>query len=261
MRSVGVDSWAVDYGLVDATGASWRSPVCYRDERTASVLADVFERVPRAEMFARTGIQFLDFNTLFQLHAHCAKACPPARAAAADPRPAALSAHRRGVGEHTNATTTQLGPRARRTGTESCSSGWGCPRGCWPRSCPPGTRLGPLRPAIAAELGLEGARVVAPATHDTGERGGGHAAAARLGLHLVGHLVAGRRGARRPLLTPRSRATNFTNEGGAYGTIRFLKNVMGLWMLERAGRNGRARTRSRPRVAAGRGGAPTGRQR
>jgi len=77
--SVGIDSWGVDYGLIDADGNLVEDPICYRDERTAGVMEQVFERTPRDEIFARTGIQFLAFNTLFQLFAH-ARSGIPARA-------------------------------------------------------------------------------------------------------------------------------------------------------------------------------------
>src|SRR5205823_14735181 len=76
IRSIGVDSWGVDYGLIDADGQLIELPICYRDERTQGVMEEVFMRVPREEIFRRTGIQFLQFNTLFQLYAHAREVIP-----------------------------------------------------------------------------------------------------------------------------------------------------------------------------------------
>src|SRR5436190_9673158 len=109
IQSVGVDSWGVDYGLIDVKGHLAELPVCYRDERTQSVMEEVLVRLPRAEIFRRTGIQFLQFNTLFQLYAHAREGIP-------------INAHKlllipdlinffltgRYVSEYTNASTTQM---------------------------------------------------------------------------------------------------------------------------------------------------------
>lgn len=233
VRSVGVDSWGVDYGLVDAGGSLIENPVCYRDARTRGVLEEVFEVVPREELFARTGIQFLEFNTLYQLRAH-ADAGVPGGAARLLLIPDLINfmLTGRAACEYTNATTTQL--IGARTG------GWDAelverlelPGRLLAEVVPAGTDLGPLAAALDEELGLEGVRVVAPATHDTGSAvagaplGEGWAYISSGTWSLVGVERPG------PLVSPEVARHNFTNEGGAFGTVRFLKNVMGLWVFE-----------------------------
>ena len=232
--SIGVDSWGVDYGLLDADGRLIEDPICYRDPWTANTMPEVFARVPRAEIFARTGIQFLPFNTLFQLEAHRQEGLPAgARRLLLIPD---LVNHRltgRAVTEYTNATTTQL------VGAES--GDWdrvlaeriGLPAQLLGEIVPPGADLGPLLPDRAQALGLEGVHVVAPGTHDTASAVAG--APLEEGWAYISSgtwsLVGVERD--RPLLGADAARANFTNEGGVEGTIRLLKNVMGLWILER----------------------------
>src|SRR5947207_4910533 len=109
IQSVGVDSWGVDYGLIDADGHLVELPVCYRDERTQNVMEEVFVRVPRAEIFRRTGIQFLKFNTLFQLYAEAREGIPAnARKLLLIPDLINFFLTGKAVSEYTNATTTQM---------------------------------------------------------------------------------------------------------------------------------------------------------
>ena len=233
VRSIGIDSWAVDYGLVDAGGCLVEDPVCYRDERTRGVMEEVFRVVPRDEVFARTGIQFQDFNTLYQLRAH-ARDGLPREAARLLLVPDLLNFFLTGRAacEYTNATTTQM--VGARTGVwdEELIERLGLPERLLPEIVPAGTDLGPLLPSVADELGLEGVRVVAPATHDTGSAVAG--APLEDGWAYISSgtwsLVGVER--REPLVSTRVARHNFTNEGGAFGTIRFLKNVMGLWVFE-----------------------------
>lgn len=233
VRSVGVDSWAVDYGLLDEGGRLVEDPVCYRDERTRGVMEEVFRVVPREEVFARTGVQFQDFNTLYQLRAHLREGLPrEAATLLLVPDLINFFLTGRAACEYTNATTTQM--VAARTG------GWdyeligrlGLPARLLPEIVPAGTDLGPLLPSAADELRLEGVRVVAPATHDTGSAVAG--APLEEGWAYVSSgtwsLVGVER--REPLVSDEAARHNFTNEGGAFGTIRFLKNVMGLWVFE-----------------------------
>ena len=240
--SVGVDSWGVDYGLIDADGNLVEDPVCYRDERTAGVMEQVFERTPRAEIFARTGIQFLAFNTIFQLFAH-AQSGISARAAKLLLIPDLINFLLTGrtVTEYTNSTTTQM--------IDARTGAWdyplierlGLPAQLLAEISPSGADLGPLRPELAEELNLKGARVVAPATHDTGSAVAG--APLEDGLAYVSSGTWSLVGVElnRTLINPEVARHNFTNEGGAFGTIRFLKNVMGLWILESCRREWRER--------------------
>jgi rhamnulokinase len=234
VQSIGVDSWGVDYGLVDGDRRLLEDPVCYRDARTAGVAARVFTRVPRREIFRRTGIQFLDFNTLFQLEAHAREGLPPeARHLLMMPD---LVNHRltgRAVTEYTNATTTQLVGAETREWDRDLASRLDLPAHLLGELIPAGTDLGALAPERAQGLTLDGVRVIAPATHDTGSAVAGAPLAEGWAYISSGtwSLVGVERAA--PLVNADVARANFTNEGGAYGTIRFLKNVMGLWILER----------------------------
>ena len=232
VRSVGVDSWAVDYALLDRGGALVEDPICYRDAR-AEVMEDVFRLVSRDELFARTGIQFLPFNTVFQFYARVREGLPAA-AARLLMIPDALHLELAGVarGERTNASTTQLVGAASGDWDRWIFDRLGLPFAAMPEVGPAGTRLGPLRPELREALGLPGAAVIAPATHDTGSAVAGTplrpgwAYISSGTWSLVGVEIEA------PLLHAAVAAANFTNEAGAFGTTRFLKNVMGLWILE-----------------------------
>lgn len=233
VHSIGVDSWAVDYGLIDGEGSLIEDPVCYRDERTRGVMGKVFTRISREEIFARTGIQFLDFNTVFQLRAHCEEGMPPAASRLLlVPDLVHFLLSGRAVTEYTNATTTQLVNAGSGTWDGEILERLHLPAHLLTEIVPAGTDLGPLTPAVAAELDLPGLRVIAPATHDTGsavagtplEDGWAYISSGTWSLVGVERTGA--------LIDPRVARHNFSNEGGAFGTIRFLKNVMGLWILE-----------------------------
>ncbi|HJT59606.1 MAG TPA: rhamnulokinase family protein [Ktedonobacteraceae bacterium] len=247
LDSIGVDSWAVDYGLVDAQGFLQGNAFQYRDSRTDGVMEQVFARVPRDALYARTGIQFLPFNTLYQLYAH------------EQMQPGALArAHRLLMipdllhgwlcgslsNERTNATTTQCwDPIAGAWATDLLAQ-LALPTTMLPQVVEAGTVLGPVLPELQNDLGA--AQVIAPATHDTGSAivatpvqltgGWGYISSGTwslVGLELF-----------HPVMTSEALAANCTNEGGVFGTTRFLKNVMGLWLLQECQRrwaaNGRA---------------------
>src|SRR5262245_16647423 len=231
--SIGVDGWGVDYGLIDADGNLIEAPVCYRDDRTVGVMEQVFERMPRAEIFGYTGIQFLPFNTLFQLFAH-ARSGVPSRTAKLLLIPDLINflLTGRSVAEYTNATTTQMVNASAPYWVSTIIDRLELPAHLLAEIVPAGSDLGPLRPGLAEELNLKGVRVVAPATHDTGsavmgaplEDGWAYISSGT--WSLVGVEL------NRPLINPEVARYKFTNEGGAFGAIRFLKNVTGLWILE-----------------------------
>jgi rhamnulokinase len=231
--SIGVDSWGVDYGLIDAQGELVEDPICYRDERTAGIQEQVFALMPRAEIFSRTGIQFLDFNTIFQIFAH-AKAGISEKAARllliSDLINFLLTG--RAVGEYTNATTMQLVNEETRSWDEALIERLALPAHLLPDIVSAGTDLGPLRPELASELELHGVRVITPATHDTGSAVAG--APLDEGWAYISSGTWSLVGIERTdaLINSTVAHHNYTNEGGAHGTIRFLKNVMGLWVLE-----------------------------
>jgi rhamnulokinase len=233
LASVGVDSWGVDYGLVDAAGRLLENPVCYRDARTDGVMARAFDRVPRAEIFARTGIQFLPFNTVYQLLAHQMRGLPPAAARlllVPDLVHALLTG--RAVTEYTNATTTQMVNAASGTWDEDLVNALGLPHRLLGEIVPAGHTVAPLAGGVTDTSLLAGLPVVAPATHDTASAVAGtplepdHAYISSGTWSLVGIELDA------PRIDGDAARQNFTNEGGVGGSIRFLKNVMGLWILE-----------------------------
>ncbi|HKQ03784.1 MAG TPA: rhamnulokinase family protein [Blastocatellia bacterium] len=233
IQSVGVDSWGVDYGLVDSDGGLLEEPVCYRDERTQDVMEQVFARIPRHLIFERTGIQFLVFNTLFQLYAHAQTGIPNAAARLLlIPDLINLKLTGRAVTEYTNATTTQMINAQTRTWDAEIMESLGLPAALFAEIVPAGTVLGPLKPALADELSLHGAQIVATATHDTASAVAG--APLEDGSAYISSGTWSLVGVERdsPLITPEVARHNFTNEGGAFRRFRFLKNVMGLWILE-----------------------------
>lgn len=230
VRSIGVASWGVDYGFIDAGGKLLEDPICYRDSRTQGVMDQVFARIAKQELFTRTGLQLMPFNTLFQLYAHVSEGIPrEAHRLLLIPDLVNLALTGRAVTEYTNATTTQMLSAASRTWDTEILDRLDLPVKLMPEIISAGDVVGPL---CLATDGLEDTKVLAPATHDTGS--------AVLGTPLeegwafissgTWSLVGVERDS--VLINSDVFAHNFTNEGGAFGTIRFLKNVMGLWILE-----------------------------
>ena len=233
IETVGVDSWGVDYGLLDAGGRLLEDPVCYRDHRTDGAMERVLRKVPREEIFHRTGIQFLQFNTLFQLYVHVREGLPAgARRLLMIPDLCHHALCGSTSGEYTNASTTQLLDVRTGRWADDLFSRLALPRELMPEVVPPGTDLGELRPALQKELGLGPLRVLAPATHDTGSAVAGTPLEPGWAYVSSGTWsLVGVERTRRSSSDEVARA-NFTNEGGAFGTVRFLKNVMGLWILD-----------------------------
>lgn len=230
--SVGIDSWAVDYGLLDGDGRLIGNPVHYRDDRTAGIMEDVSARVGDAALYQVSGLQFLPFNTVYQLLAEPALD----RAATMLLIPDLLSYWLTGEAgaEATNASTTGLYDVRGRTWSQELARRLGLPPGVLPPIREPGTLIGTLRPEVAADLGVPGStQVTAVASHDTASAvaavpaSSGRFAYISSGTwSLVGLELPA------PVLTEESRLANFTNEGGLDGTIRYLRNVMGLWILQ-----------------------------
>src|SRR5271165_749912 len=235
LAGIGVDAWGVDYALLGERGELLQNPFHYRDSRTRGIMAEVFRKVPREEIYAATGIQFMPINTLYQLVA--AKRDIPRVLFAADRlvmMPDLFNYWLTGnaVCEFTNATTTQLvNPVTRRWATELME------RLELPSSLPapivePGTVIGPLLPGIARASLLSGTPVIAPASHDTGSAVA--AISARDGTAFLSSGTWSLLGTEldAPVISAAALRLNFTNEGGVCGTTRLLKNVMGLWMLQ-----------------------------
>jgi rhamnulokinase len=230
LASVGIDSWAVDYGLL-RNGRLLGQPFHYRDEqRGARGPALVHERVPATDLYARTGLQFLPFNTVYQLAADEWTSLADRLLLVPD-----LLAHwltGAEVAERTNASTTGLLSVTSGEWDDDLVARLGMPRGLLADLVDPGTTIGTLLAEVGETVGAPGLRVVAVGSHDTASAvvgvplDGADAAYISLGTWgLVGLELD------TPVLTDAARTANFTNEGGVDGTIRFLTNVMGTWLL------------------------------
>lgn len=232
LASIGIDSWAVDYGLL-RDGRLLGAPYSYRDERTATGVDAVHAIVPPEELYRRNGLQHLPFNTIFQLAAdRAAGTLELADRILLIPDLLGYWLTGVAVAERTNASTTGL------LGVET--GGWdaeladrvGIPAGILPDLVDPGTALGPLAATAVRGIGATSAVVTAVGSHDTASAvvaipatDDGIAYVSCGTWSLVGLELE------RPILTEASRAAGFTNEGGVDGRIRYLHNVMGLWLL------------------------------
>ncbi len=227
--SVGVDTWGVDFGLLDAHDVLLGNPVHYRDARTEGMQEKAFERVPREQIFEQTGIQFLPINTLFQLFSLAQRDDAALKSAATFLTvPDLLNFWLTGVKvcEFTNATTTQcFNPRSNNWALDVLSK-LDIPTQMFPEVVPAGCRLGGL---------LEDASVsvLASASHDTASavlgtplRGLDSAYISSGTWSLVGVEVSA------PVINADTLALNFTNEGGVGNTFRLLRNVIGLWLVQ-----------------------------
>jgi rhamnulokinase len=235
LDGVGIDSWAVDYGLLDADGALLGNPVHYRDGRHETAVPAVHAAIPPQELYRISGLQHLPFNTVFQLVA----SRDSAQAAAARTLlliPDLLAYWLTGAigAEVTNASTTGLLDATTREWSRPVIDGLGLPRVLFPPLRQPGERLGELRDDVLAETGLAGpVPVTAVGSHDTASAVVGVPATVERFAYiscgtwsLVGVELE------KPVLTEESRAAGFTNELGVDGTARYLRNVMGLWLLQ-----------------------------
>ena len=227
--SVGIDTWAVDYALLDGAGRRIGEVIGYRDGRTAGADARVYERVPEAELYARTGIQKQVFNTVYQLAVD--DRLDAAQHMLLMPDYLAWRLTGRMATEYTNATTTQLVSPATFDWDWELIDRLGYPRRLFGKIVPPGTPLGGLLPEIREALGFD-CPVITGATHDT--------ACAVAAVPAQGEALYISSGTWSLMGTERaaadcseaSRRCNLTNEGGYDRRFRYLKNIMGLWMIQ-----------------------------
>ncbi|MCL4863135.1 MAG: rhamnulokinase [Caldilineaceae bacterium] len=237
LRSLGLDTWGVDFGLLDRTGALIGNPYHYRDSRTDGMMDAAFARVPRAEIFAQTGIQFMPINTLYQLVALVQQRAPALEIAQTFLTIPDLFNYwltGRKVCEFSNATTTQCYNPIQRQWALPMLDALGVPTPIFPEIVQPGAVLGALLPGVAAEVGLgEGLPVIAPACHDTGSAVAA-APAAGADFAWISSGTWSIVGAETPdaVVNEQSLAFNFTNEGGVNHTFRLSKNVAGLWIVQ-----------------------------
>ncbi len=236
-EGIGVDTWGVDYVLVDRDGRVLGYPYHYRDDRTDTMMSEAFAVVPKETLYAKTGIQFMQFNTVFQLLAEKKRSLNllgPAGAMLLIPDFFNFMFSGVMKSEYTVATTTGLIDPARRTWSWELIGEFGFGRHIFPGIVEPGTILGPLLPGIASMTGLNPRiPVIATACHDTASAvvsvpatEGSWSFLSSGTWSLMGVEL------RHPVLTPASMKYNFTNEGGVDGTIRFLKNIAGLWPVQ-----------------------------
>ncbi|MDF2714941.1 MAG: carbohydrate kinase [Paenibacillus sp.] len=236
LKSMAIDSWAVDFGLIGKNGELLGNPYHYRDSHTDGMMEKLFADMPQSFIFERTGIQFLPFNTIYQLAAMKRANNPLLREAERflmipDLLRYFLTGEK--LNEFSNATTTQL--------YNPLKGGWdsellekiGISPELFGRVVQPGKTVGQLLPSVAAELGIDSVPMIAVAEHDTGSAVAAVPAAERSFAYLscgtwslVGTEVE------RPVMNEQALGLNFTNEGGVEGTYRLLKNIMGLWILQ-----------------------------
>jgi rhamnulokinase len=238
--SVGVDTWGVDYGLLDNEGQLLAPPFQYRDARTDGMREEAFRRMPAAEIYRRTGVQFLFFNTVFQL---LAENRSPARLLEKAGRllfiPDLINCRLSGAraNEHSFASTSQLYNPAARAWDWELIDAMGLPRRVFGPLTEAGTKLGPLLPDLAAQTFATGLQVILPATHDTGSAVVGVPAETAEPVFISSGTwsVIGRELAA-PVISDDGLRANWSNEGGVFGTTRFLKNIAGMWLLQESKR-------------------------
>lgn len=242
LDGIGIDTWAVDFGLLDADGRLLADPVHHRDPRTDGAIATVLAKIPAADIYAITGVQFLPINTLFQLAA-ARSAGDLAHARRLLLIPDLLAYQLTGVArtEITNASTTQLLDVAKREWSTDLLGKLGLAPELFTELVEPGDRLGELTSAALATTGLTApVPVLAVGSHDTASAVAGvPAESGRFAYISSGtwSLVGVELDA--PVLTAESRRANFTNELGIDGTVRYLRNVAGLWLLQECVRHWR----------------------
>lgn len=224
--SVGVDTWGVDFALLDRDGNLLANPVHYRDKRTDGMMDWVFDRMPRREVFARTGIQFMQINGLYQIASLVRDNSPLLDAAAtfltiADLFNYWLSGSK--TCEFSHATTQQMFNPARNDWDHELIAACGIPTGIFPPIVQPGDRIGEYN----------GIPVIVPACHDTGSA----VVAVPTTTQNYAYLSSGTWSllgleVQTPIINDDSYACNLTNEGGVYGTYRLLKNISGMWLAQ-----------------------------
>jgi len=236
LESVALDTWGLDFALLDGDGALLGNPHHYRDTRTDGMLEAAFARVPREEIFRQTGIQFMQINSLYQLLAMVMAGDPQlgaARTFLTIPDLFNYWLSGRICCEFTNATTTQCLNPLSRSWAWPLLEALGIPTRIFPALCEPGTRLGALLPVVAQDTGAGALALIAPACHDTGSAvvavpaGNGDFAWISSGTWSILGAEVGQ-----PVLSEKALAYNLTNEGGVCGTWRLGKNVMGLWLVQ-----------------------------
>jgi rhamnulokinase len=242
LDGIGVDTWGVDFTLFGRDDTLLSNPVHYRDSRTTGMIERASQRIAKQRIYEITGLQFLPFNTVYQLFAMVEAKNPLldiADSMLMMPDTLAWLLTGRKAGERTDASTTQLlDPRSHRWSDEICAA-LSIPRAILPDLIEPGTKLGSLLPAIRAETGLGDTAVYATAGHDTAAAVAAVPArpsttASAPDWCYISSGTWSLMGIENPspIINELSYKYNFTNEGGVFGTTRLLKNIMGLWLIQ-----------------------------
>lgn len=235
-ESCAIDTWGVDFGLLDANGELLGIPYHYRDRQTEGLVEELSAKLGAERLFAESGLQFMPFNTLYQLYA-MKKANSPkldmAKTLLLTPDLLNYFLTGRKACEFTMATTTQLYDPAKRAWNKPLMQELGLSDSLFMDPVQPGTEIGQLTEEISAELGVPQIKVIAAASHDTESAG----AAVPASSPVFAYLVSGTWSLlgtqmQEPLLHPDVLKLEFSNEGGASGTYHLLKNIMGLWILQ-----------------------------
>ncbi len=236
LESVGVDTWGVDFGLVGRDDVLLGNPYAYRDARTDGIMEKVFQHMPQDRLYDFTGIQFMQFNSVFQLFCMVQEDNPLlARAERLLFMPDLLNFMLTGekVSEYTIASTSQLLNAEKRQWEAEIFAKLSLPVDIMPPLVKPGTCIGPLLQDVLKETGLKKTDVVAPACHDTASAVAAVPAAGESWAYLSsGTWSLMGVESREPVINSGSLKNNFTNEGGVENTFRFLRNIMGLWLLQ-----------------------------
>lgn len=237
VKGIGIDTWGVDFGLIDKHGNLLGNPVCYRDARTEEMPAEVFKCMDEHRHYAETGIQVMPINTLFQLYSM--KQNQDAQLEVARQllfMPDLFSYFLTGVAnnEYCIASTSELLNAKSRNWSFDTIHSLGLPEHLFGKIILPGTIRGTLKEDIARETGLGAVDVIAVGSHDTASA----VAAVPAAESPIAFLSSGTWSllgveVDEPILTEEARKAQFTNEGGVDGKIRFLQNITGLWILQR----------------------------
>jgi len=241
LSGIGVDTWGVDFGLIDANGDILGNPFHYRDSRSDGMMQRVFERVPRERVFAVTGIQFMQFNTLYQLYAMRRANHPSLRQARnllfmPDLFNYLFTGNCKC--EYTIASTSQMLDVQKGIWAAGLLEELDIPSHILGEIVPPGSILGLLRDEIAQECSVDAVPVIAPATHDTASAVVAVPAQSSSWCYISSgtwSLMGVELG--KPIVSAKALGYNYTNEGGVNGTVRFLRNIMGLWLVQECRRH------------------------
>ncbi len=234
--SIGLDTWAIDFALLDKNNSLLSSPFHYRDARTDGMMDEAFKRLPRAEIFSNTGIQFMQINTLYQLLAMSVQKSPLfdiAKTFVTIPDLFNYWLSGELTNEFTNATTTQCFDPRKRDWATPVLDAMEIPVHLFKPVTDSGTRIGTLLPSLAEETGAGAIPIILPACHDTGSavvavpaKNDDFVWLSSGTWSIMGAEV------REPCLNDKALEYNFTNEGGVFGTWRLSKNIMGLWLVQ-----------------------------